>query len=254
MDLASPRRPATIQSVDRAATLLKAIAAAREPPTVLELARVCGLNRTTVWRLLTTLERHGLVERDPVAQRYALGYALIGIAAGADQESLVRRARPVLERLAARTRETASLAVPKRLGLVYVDQVEGPQVMSVNWHARSVPLHATSTGKAFLAFLDAAERAALLERGLERYTATTVVDAGALAAELAEVRRDGYSVCAGELEETLFGASAPVLGAAERPVGVVSVWGPEHRLPRARLPEAGRAAVAAAREVERLLP
>ncbi len=246
------RRP-TIQSVDRAAALLKAVADSRQPSTVIELAEVCGLNRSTAWRLLSTLARHGLVERDPVSQRYSVGYAFVRIAAVGDHEPLVRRARPVLERLALETGETASLAVAKRADLVYVDQVDAPQVMAPNWLGRAVALHATSTGKAFLAFLREDERDALLAARLERHTPTTITDRRRLETELAEARRKGYSVCVGELEPTLFGASAAVLTEQKRPLAVVSVWGPEHRVPAKRLPRIGRKAVAAARELEELL-
>ena len=62
-----------IQAVDRAIVLLKAVAASSTPPTVLELARRCGINRATAWRLLRTLEHHGLVNRDVVTQRYTVG-------------------------------------------------------------------------------------------------------------------------------------------------------------------------------------
>jgi DNA-binding IclR family transcriptional regulator len=249
----APGRSKTIQSVDRAAALLKAIADSRRPPTVVELAEACGLNRSTAWRLLATLDAHGLVERDPVSQRYSLGYALLRIAAGADIDPLVRRARPVLERLARETGEATNLAVARRFNLVYVDQVDPPQIMAPNWFGRTVPLHATSTGKAYLAFLTPDERASVLPDRLERYTATTVTDRSRLTAELDEVRRSGFAVCVGELEESLFGASAPVLSQQGRPVAVVSVWGTEHRLPRERLDAAGRLVVTAADELQDLL-
>jgi DNA-binding IclR family transcriptional regulator len=247
---APARRPKTIQSVDRAAMLLKAIANARQRPTVVELAELCRLNRSTAWRLLSTLERHGLVERDPVTQRYGVGYGLLGLLAAADHTPLVRRARPVLEALARETGETVNLAIARRFELVYVDQVEPPQIMAVNWLGRSVPLHATSAGKAFLAFLAEEERDALLERKLERYTGSTVVDRRRLEKELEAVRRDGYCVCAGEFEEALVGASAPVLDRHGRPLAVVSVWGSEHRIPHARRPELGRRTVRAAGDIE----
>jgi DNA-binding IclR family transcriptional regulator len=253
MQTEAPGRSKTIQSVDRAAALLKAIADARRPPTVVELAEACGLNRSTAWRLLATLDAHGLIERDPVSQRYSLGYAFLRIAAGADLDPLVRRARPVLERLARETGETTNLAVAKRFNLVYVDQVDPPQIMSPNWFGRSVPLHATSAGKAYLAFLSPDERLVVLPDRLERFTKTTVTDRRALTAELEAARRDGYATCVGELEESLFGASAPVLSEQGRPVAVVSVWSTEHRLPRERLPEAGRRALAAAQELKGLL-
>jgi DNA-binding IclR family transcriptional regulator len=252
--LAPGRRPGTIQSVDRAATLLKAIADARRAPTVIELAETCKLNRSTAWRLLGTLERHGLVERDPVTQRYAVGYALMGIAAAADYESLTRRTRPALERLAVDTGETVGLAVAKRLHLVYVEQIEAPQIMSVNWLGKSVPLHATSAGKAFLACLDPKERDALLDGELERFTAATVTDRATLEAQFDAVRRDGWCVCVGELEDALFGASAPVRGGRGRPIAVVSVWASEHRVPRDRLDAIARRTREAADEIEALLP
>jgi DNA-binding IclR family transcriptional regulator len=246
-------RSRTIQSVDRASALLKAIADSPTPPTVVELAERCGLNRSTAWRLLATLDAHGLVERDPVSQRYSVGYALLRIAAASDQEPLVRRARPVLERLALATGETASLAVARRFNLVYVDQVDPPQIIAPNWLGRAVPLHATSTGKAYLAFLSERERHAALPAKLEPFTATTLADEAALARELDQVVRDGWATSVGELEESLFGASAPVLSEQGRPVAIVSVWGPEHRLPRERLPEVGRRTLEAAGEIKALL-
>jgi DNA-binding IclR family transcriptional regulator len=247
---ATTGRSRTIQSVDRAAVLLKAIADSRHPPTVVELASTCGLNRSTTWRLLATLDAHGLIERDPVSQRYSLGYAFLRIAAGAELDPLVRRARPVLERLAHDTGEATNLAVARRFNLVYVDQIDPPQIIAPNWFNRSVPLHATSTGKAYLAFLTPEEQAVALPQRLERYTATTVTDRDALEEELVRVRKDGWAVCVGELEESLYGASAPILSEQGRPVAIVSVWGTGLRLPRERLPEIGRQALAAAAEIK----
>ena len=246
-------RHRTIQSVDRAAALLKEIADSPHPPTVAELAETCELNRSTTWRLLATLDSHGLVERDPVSQRYSVGYAFLRIAAVAEHDPVVRRARPVLEQLALDTGEAVNLAIPKRFHLVYVDQVDPPQIMAANWLGRSVPLHATSSGKAFLAHLGEEERNAVLGERLERFTAATVIDRRALARELETVLGNGYAVCAGELEESLFGVSAAVLTEQRRPLAIVSVWGPEHRVPRERLPEIGRMTHEAAERIKELL-
>src|SRR5215211_6187801 len=116
----SPR----VQSVDRAADLLRALAEHGGPASVPDLADRCGLNRSTAWRILGTLEHHGLVERDPATSRYTVGYAIVALAAAAGHEPLVRRAHPHLRALAEACAETASLAVPRRLQLVYVDQVQ----------------------------------------------------------------------------------------------------------------------------------
>ena len=223
-----------IQSVDRAVDLLLAVAAAGPAvATVPALARVCDLNRATAWRLLKTLQARGLVTTD-AAGRYSLGPTTVGLGQVAGPDSLVAAARPVLERTAALTGETAALAMPGAAGLTYVDEATPAAVLAAGWLGRSVAVHATSTGKAYLAYLADDEQETVLPRRLERYTATTVTDRRTLGEQLAAVRRDGYAVCVGELEESLFGASAPVLSEQGRPVAIVSVWGTEHRLPRVR--------------------
>jgi DNA-binding IclR family transcriptional regulator len=235
-----------VQSVQRAAALLEAIADSPEPRTAPELAERCRLNRSTAWRILATLEEEGLVDRDPVTNRYSVGAAVARLAAAAS-DSLPRLARPHLEELSRDTGETVSLALPRRLQLVYVDQVQAPHVMAADWLGRAVPLHATSTGKALLAFLPPAELEAALSQPLPRFTDRTITDPGRLREELERVRRRGYAVSRGELETALWGASAPIRDRAGRGIAVVSVWGAEARLKaKGRLDELGRAAAATA--------
>ncbi len=242
-----------IQAVDRAIALLKSVAASATPPTVLELARECKINRSTAWRLLRTLEHHGLVDRDPITQRYTVGYGAISVAAAVTDDTLVRRVRPLLTRLATTTGESVTLAVAKRFNLVYVDQVDPPNVMVPNWLDKPLPLHATSGGKAFLAWLGPDERDAILPDELPRYTPHTITDRAKLERELAEVRTVGYALCAREYEEFSSGASAVVLNTHEYPIAVINVWGPAPRNPVKRLHEIGRAAVATAEDVRALL-
>jgi len=241
-----------IQSIDRAAELLEAVARAPEPETAPELADACGLNRSTAWRILATLEHHGLVERDPDSNRYSLGFAVLRLAAAAGHEPLVRLAHPVLRRLADATGETVNLAVARRLELVYADQVQARHVMAPNWLGHPVPLHATSTGKAFLAALPADELDTIVRAGLERFTDATITTPRALRAELDDVREQGYAVSHGELEPALWGVSAASRDASGRPIAVVSVWGADARV-RDRLDALGPQAATAARELESLL-
>jgi DNA-binding IclR family transcriptional regulator len=239
----------TVQSVERAAELLKAVARAGEPETAPVLADRCGLNRSTTWRLLATLERNGLVDRDPETNRYSVGLAVAQMASASGYEALARRAQPLLRRLADETGETVNLAVPHLLRLVYVSQVEAPHVMTANWMGRAVALHATSTGKAFLAWLPPEERAAALAGRLEGYTETTLTDVEALETELGAVRRRGHAVSRGELEPALWGVSAATIDARERPAAVVSVWGAESRIRAHGVRQLGEAAAATAREL-----
>ncbi len=246
--------PARVQSVDRALRLLEVVAAtAPRGETVTVLAARCDINRATAWRLLGTLEARGLVERDPATNHYRIGLSMIRMSASAGYDGLVRRTRHILERVSEQTGETADLAVAGQHGVTYVGEVAPPSVMAINWVAREVPLHATSTGKAFLAWLPAGEVHGLLDLPLPRYTDSTVTDPDCLMSELDDIRERGYAECAGELEPALYGVSAPILNLDERPLGVVSIWGPVSRVPVSRFLELGPLAVEAAEEVREAL-
>ncbi|UNT00478.1 IclR family transcriptional regulator [Streptomyces tubbatahanensis] len=243
-----------VQSLERAIALLNAVAAsAPKGRPVAELAVECGLNRATAWRLLATLEHHAMVERDPLTNRYTIGSAVTTMAATAGIEGLIRRAHPVLERLCHQSGETANLAVAQRLGLTYVDEVTPPVVLTARWLGRQVPIHASSAGKALLAWLPAEEVEAMLSGPLAEFTETTRTDRGALHDELAGIRTQGYSVSLGELEPQLNGVAAPVLDAWQRPVAVVSVWGPKDRVPESRFAELGTRARRAAEDIRDLI-
>ncbi|HEY2640578.1 MAG TPA: IclR family transcriptional regulator [Streptosporangiaceae bacterium] len=242
-----------IQAVDRAVVLLKAVASSTTPPTVLELAQATGINRSTAWRLLRTLEYHGLIDRDAITQRYTMGYGAIPIAAAVTDDALVRRARPLLHDLAMQVGESVTLAVAKRFNLVYVDQVDPPDAIVPSWLNKPLPLHATSGGKVFLAWLRADERAAILPKELQRYTDRTITDPEDLGRELEAARRVGYALCIREYEKFSSGVSAAVLNSRQYPMAVVNVWGPAPRNPARRLHEIGRHAVATAESVRTLI-
>jgi len=254
MDVAAARRPAQpVQSVDRAMALLAAVADADHAPTVAELAHQCDLNRSTAWRLLATLESHGLVERDSRTGGYSVGYAALRLSAAADMDSLARRVRPELEALAGAVGETVSLAVVRRFSLVYIDHVSLPGPAYERWTEHQLSLHSTSSGKIFLAWLSADERDAALPRRLESFTESTITDRDSLEAELAKARALGYATCVGEDAQFTNGVSAGVLDARHRPIAVINVWGPERRVPRERLTDLGAAAVETAIRVAALI-
>jgi DNA-binding IclR family transcriptional regulator len=246
------RPPSTgrIQSVDRAIDLLLAVATAT--PTTANapaLARACGLNRATAWRLLKTLQARGLVVVDEATGGYSIGLTAVELGNAAGPDALIAAARPVLEDTCRATGETASLAVPGVGGLTYVDEVTPIAVLTASWLGRSVPLHATSTGKALLAFLPVEQVRRVLGGALPSFTPTTITDPEALAVELAATRARGYGTCAGELESSLFGVSAPVLDRGGRPLAVLSIWGPQDRVREESFAELGAVAVRAAARV-----
>jgi DNA-binding IclR family transcriptional regulator len=245
-----PAASVRIQSVDRAVDLLLAVAAAQPATaTAPALARACGLNRATAWRLLKTLQARGLVTVDESTGRYSIGLTTMELGNAAGPDALIAASRPVLRRVCEQTGETASLAVPSMGGLIYVDEVTPTAVLTASWLGRSVPAHATSTGKALLAFLPAEQVRQVLAGPLTRFTDTTITDPDALAAELDTTRARGYGVCAGELESSLYGVSAPVLDRNRRPLAVLSIWGPQDRVKQEKFAELGAVAIRAAAEI-----
>jgi DNA-binding IclR family transcriptional regulator len=230
------------------------VAAATGPEaTATALAQAVGLNRTTTWRILATLERERLVNHDRETGWYSLDFGLIDLAGQAGGTSLAWAARAVLARIAGQTGETAALAVMRDGALTYVAEAVAGAIVSVTWHGRPVSMHATSTGKVLLAFSKPDEVRALLglPRGgrLQRFTSATITSRAALEEELVQSRERGFSVCRGEFEESAWGVSAPVLDVAGRPVAVLSIWGPPERITAKRFDSLGALALAGAEEI-----
>ena len=231
----SEDRVPRVQSVDRAMTLLRAVAsAAPEDSTAARLAETCGLNRATSWRILHTLEAHDIVALSQETGRWSIGDAVADIAQSAGTDNIIALARPRLERLSLQTGETAALAVWRQGALTYVEEVGPPAIVSATWLGRTVPLHATSTGKVLLAFGDGQAVLRRARRGLERFTETTITTLAALDEQLAQVRLRGYATCLGEYESSAWGVSAPVVDRSGRLVAVLSIWGPGSRVTEER--------------------
>jgi DNA-binding IclR family transcriptional regulator len=235
-----------VQSVDRAVHLLRAVSSAGTAGAgTVALGAACGLNRATAWRLLSTLESHGLVSCDRSTNHWTIGSGLVDIVRDSGLDGVLRDAHEVLERLAVRTGETAALAVLRQGALVYVDEVAPASIVAAAWAGRTIPLHATSTGKVLLAWSSDTERASLLPRRLERFTEETITDRVTLRAELALTRERGYATCRGEFDNSAWGVSAPVLDHAGRLLAVLSIWGPRDRVGAERFEALGEATMSA---------
>ncbi|HEX3932821.1 MAG TPA: IclR family transcriptional regulator [Nocardioides sp.] len=240
--------PHRVRSVDRAIALLKAVGAAGGAHSLTALARQCDLDRATAWRLLLTLEAQGMVTRDPRDGWFAVGPAVAELAAGTSR-SLVETAQPVLERISLETGEIACLGVVDGDELHYVAEVIPAIVQDQSWLREPVVLHASSMGKAFLAYLDDDRVAALVGERPARFTDTTITEPKPFRQELRRIRAQGYAVCRGELEDGSWGVAAAVLGVREEPVAVVCLWGPDRRGDHTRLEALGRLARRTAREL-----
>jgi IclR family acetate operon transcriptional repressor len=232
------RDPSLIRSVDRAVAILDLLAQDGWR-TGAEVARGLHVHRSTALRLLGTLERHALVERDPHTAKYRLGRRLPQLASLVTGEFDLRfLARPVCERLAGTLGETVTLDVLDADEIVPIEQATGStSVVSVNWLGRRTPIHCTASGKVILAFGPEAVRQRLMARPLLPRTPHTIVDRAELEAQLDAAREAGFARTYEELEVGLDAVAAPVRSADGQVVGAIDVSGPAHRLREGGRPE-----------------
>lgn len=220
-----------VQSVDRAITVLE-ILARQGDGGVSEVAAQLGVHKSTAFRLLSALERRGLVEQAEDRGRYRLGFGMVRLAgAVSGGREVTRHARPVCERLASELGETVNIAVAEARYAVNLDQVRGPAAGTVpDWVGRLTPLHATSSGKVLLAHRSARRRAELLAHDMRRFTRNTITAGRQLAEHLAAVQRRGYAVTVEEYEVGLNAIAAPVRDHDGNVFAAVSASGPAERL------------------------
>lgn len=222
---------ATVQSVHRAFTLLKQLAS--EEMSLTELADASNLPKSTVARLLKTLEHEGAVGYEVESNSYRIGPSITSLAGTADRSpDLIARARPHLVVLAEATGEDAGFAVRDGADAHYIAQSSTSNPVQVrDWTGERLPLHTVASGLAMLAFETPAFRDRYLGRDLERFTATTMTDPDLLRERFRRVRAEGHVWCHGEYVPDLTAVAAPVLDATGRPVAAIHVHGPSYRFP-----------------------
>jgi IclR family transcriptional regulator, acetate operon repressor len=223
------------QSIDRAGEMLARLLDSDGPMSLRELAEAADLPKSTASRLLTALERHGLVHQDGERGKLEPGPAILRFAhRGGVERHLVELAETALHALSQACNETVNLSVPTPQGVDHLAQVDGRHFLGAgHWVGRRVEYHCTANGKIFLAF-----GAAVLPPGrLARLTADTVVSRAALEEQLEAVRREGYATAIDELEDGLSAIAAPVRGPTGEVIAALSISGPTLRLTHARIAE-----------------
>ncbi|WP_232668790.1 IclR family transcriptional regulator [Pseudonocardia sp. TRM90224] len=243
-------RDNSVQSVNRAISIMQVLAR-HGSARVTEIVAELDVHKSTVFRLLATLEARGLVVQNVERGSYQLGYGVVQLAAGATRtHDLSLLGRPVCTTLAEEVGETVNLAVRDGAAVVSIDQVIGSStVTSVNWVGQRTPVHATSAGKVFLAFLPPAQVEALLGEGMERFTPHTVVEPAVLERQLADARASGYAFTMEEHEIGLAAVAAPVRSLDGEVVAAVTISGPTYRINEGTVPDLARHVLAAAAEI-----
>ncbi|MBA0052342.1 IclR family transcriptional regulator [Streptomyces sp. AJS327] len=242
----------SVQSVDRAVSVLEILAQHGEAG-VTEIADELNVHKSTAFRLLGVLEGRGLVAQEQERGKYYLGAGVLRLAgAAAARLDISQESAPICRHLAGEVGETANIAVLDDDAAVNIMQARGSSsVTAQNWLGRRTPLHATSSGKALLAYEPKSVRESVLARKLPRLTEHTITVAGELRAQLAAVQENGYAIALGELELGLHAVATPVRAHDGDVIGAISVTGPSYRLDDDALPEIIKRTMAAAQELSR---
>lgn len=249
----TPDVPAAVQSVERAVAILDILAGTGEVG-VTEIAKEIGVHKSTAFRLVSTLERGGLVEQSGERGKYRLGVGILRLAGATTARlDVVQEARGVCRKLAADTGETVNIAVLSGRSALYLDQVASASALQPhNWVGQHIPLHATSNGKVLLSGLTEDELWRTVQ-SLPAYTDLTITTKKRLRREVEEVRAQGYALAVDEFEIGLTALAAPVRNAHGDVIASVSVSGPTFRLDDQRVKEVLPLLTDAAGEVSRRL-
>lgn len=220
-----------VQSVERAFAILRCLGGG--PAGVSDLAERVHLPKSTVSRLLSTLQELGAVEQAGAGGEYRVGSLVGEIAAGVQPgASLETIARPHLVELVEATGEAAGLSVLDGHDVFYLDQVTADtQVQMRDWTGERVAAHVTSSGFVLLAYADKATRDRFVARKLEHFTPKTVTKPAALRARLAAVATRGSTWVYGELDDEVNSVAAPIRNRSGTVVAAVHVHGPSYRFP-----------------------
>ncbi len=229
-------KPATengaVQSLERAIAVLRVLANG-DGLSLTEVARIAGLAPSTSYRMLSTLQQQGLAEFDDASQLWFVGVETFRIgSAFLRRRKLAERGRSIIQGLMMQTGETANIALAERDGVVFVTQAETHAPIRAFFRpgTRS-SYHASGIGKAVLAHMSDARRAAVMAQiTYEAYTPHTLVTAQALLADLANVRQSGHAVDDEERNLGMRCIAAPVFNELGEPIGGLSISGPTVRV------------------------
>ena len=219
---------------------------------LVDLSSKLGEHKSTVQRLLSTLQARGFVRQDESTKRYSLGLRVLQLASLALADMDLREAAlEEMQRLGDLTQETIHLGVYDEPHVVYIDKIEStfPIRMYSRVGARAES-YCTGVGKALIAFLTDYELERYLRKvSFMRFTPRTITTAEGLREEVARIRAQGYALDLQEHEEGVRCAAAPIFGLDGRVAGAISVAAPAFRKSESDIKELAPAVVETARQI-----
>lgn len=240
-DSPSPHRK-TIASIQKALDILNLFEGARSELGNAEIAKLVNLPVGTASGLIYTLKVNHYLDQNPVNRKYRLGLKLAERAAVLlNQLDLRQIAAPHLEKLRDWSGESVNLGILDGLEVVYIERLFGKHALAIRSElGKRAPVHSTAMGKVIIAYLPQAETQVFLDQyPLSPVTRYTITERDRFEAELARIRKMGFSI---DEEENEIGGrcvAAPIFNHDCQPVAALSISVPIQRLPREQIPAFG---------------
>jgi IclR family transcriptional regulator, KDG regulon repressor len=227
-----------VKSVSRALDIIDIVSSQKDGLGVTEIAKQMDINKSSVYRILSTLVQYGYMEQDEETSRYKLGYKFLEMSSKLlESIDLRKEAKPYLQELEKETNEVIHLVVYDQGEVIYIEKLEGTETLRMHSKVgKRAPMHCTAVGKAILANLPSNVVLDILERkGMPRHTDKTITAKDEFLKELAQVKQKGYAL---DLEENEYGIrciAVPIFDHVGKVIAAVSVSGPTIRMTDERI-------------------
>jgi IclR family KDG regulon transcriptional repressor len=221
----NPKLAYIVPAVERAIHILSLLKTERREMTIAEISEATGWNKSSIYKLLLTLDHYGLLARDPKTKRYSLGVALMeygrAVLNGFD---IQHAAKPSLKALAQYSGESVAVSILRGTRMTLVEVEESTAQVRISLAVgMTTSATGTSHGKAVLAHLPESQLNEILRiEGLAKNTRKSITNPGLYRADLETVRKRGYAIDNEEFEEGIIGISAPVF-ASKAAIGAILI-------------------------------
>jgi len=222
-----------INSILRASNILKCFLGERTHLKISEIAQQLKLDRSTTYRILLSLEKCSLVEKDQKTGEYSLGLSTFEIGnTYLRRIDFIKISEPIMMELALKVQETVHLAVLSDTEIVYVDKVDSPRTLGVmSKIGQRAPVYCTALGKVLLAFQPEEEQSRIIHKiRLIPLTPKTITSKQKLVEELKAIRKQGYSLDHREIEQEVECIGAPIRNHLGNVIAALSITGPQRKI------------------------
>jgi DNA-binding IclR family transcriptional regulator len=222
----------TIRAVDRALDVLLCFSVETPALTMTEISEKVGIHKSTVHRILATLEDKDFVRRDPDTGIYHLGFRLLKMANLSLEDVNIRHITlPFMRQLADEFHENVDLAILDKDEVIFIDTLESSQrVKLAVLPGQHLPAYKTASGKAILSFLNEEEIIRIFNKYNSLQSKEYETNLEKFLSDLQLTRKSGYAVDCENLEPGINAVAAPIIGLTRKPIASLSIVGPAYRI------------------------